>query len=66
MNGTTEIRWTLGSSHDTKRSRPRRVAAGVGAQVDTLHTGIDAATVKTVAQGSHPRLGGTRYTRRAA
>jgi hypothetical protein len=65
MDGTTEIRWTLGSSHDTKHSRPRRITAGVGAQADTLHTGLDPATAETLAQGSHPRLGETRYTRAA-
>ncbi len=66
MDDKTQIRWTLGSSHDTQRARPRRIATGAGGQTETLRARLIGATVETLAQGSDPRLTKTWYTRIAA
>jgi hypothetical protein len=62
MDGETQVRWTLGSSHDTQYRRPRRVAAGSDEQAVTLHTGLNPVAVETVAEASHPRLVGSAHT----
>ncbi len=66
MDGQTQIRWTLGSSHDTQRSRPRRATTGASEQTETLRAKLIAATVEVLAQGSNPRLVGSGHTRIAA
>jgi hypothetical protein len=66
MDGETQIRWTVGCSHDTQSRRPRRVAAGSSVQAETLRARLIAATVEVLAEGSHPRLDTTGYTRTAA
>jgi hypothetical protein len=66
MDGKTQIRWTLGSSHDTRCSRPRRATSGAGAQTGTLCVKPIDATVEILAHASHPRLTETGYVRTAA
>jgi hypothetical protein len=66
MDGKTSIELGFGSSHNTLRSRPRRVAAGAGEQIEMLRAGLSSATVETLAEGSNPRLSKTAYARTAA
>ncbi len=69
MEGKTQIRWTLGSSHDTQRRRPHPVATGSGEsseQTETLYATLVATTIETLLQGSNPRLDKTGYARTAA
>ncbi len=63
MDGKTQIRWTLGSSHDTQRSRPRRATTGASEQTESLRAKLIAATVEVLAHGSNPRLAETAHTR---
>jgi hypothetical protein len=66
MDGKTQIRWTLGSSHDTQRPSPQRIATGAREQAETLRARLITATVEVLAQGSNPRLVKTGHTRTAA
>jgi hypothetical protein len=66
MDGRILIKWDLEPSHYTLRSRPHRLVAGAGEQVEALRARLIAATVETLAEGSHPRLDGTGNTPVAA
>ncbi len=66
MDGETQIRRTLGSSENSRRSGLNGVSVGAGGQIKTLRTRLIAATVEVLAEGSGPRLGGTGNTRTAA
>jgi hypothetical protein len=62
MDDKTQIRWTLGSSHDTQCSRPRRATTGAGAQTGTLCAKPIDATVEVLTHASHPRLVESAHT----
>jgi hypothetical protein len=62
MDGTTQIRWTLGSSQNTQCVGMNRMVAGAGGQAETLRDKLIAATVEIVAMGSNPRLAGSAHT----
>jgi hypothetical protein len=66
MDGKTPIKRAFGPSDDKRRSRRRRVASNAGEQTETLRARLIAATVEVLAQGSHPRLDRTAYTRTVA
>jgi hypothetical protein len=66
MDDKTQIRWTLGSSHDTQRPRSQHPIAGVSERTETLRARLITAIVEALAHGSNPRLGRTRYVRTAA
>jgi hypothetical protein len=61
MDGTTQIRWTLGSSQNARRSGQHGVATGADGRIEALRARLIAATVEVVAEGSHPRLAGSAH-----
>jgi hypothetical protein len=66
MEGGTQLERALRPSQIAQRTGVERVTAGAGGRIEALRARLIAATVETVAEGSHPRLAKTRYARTAA
>jgi hypothetical protein len=63
MDGNTRVTWVLGPSRDPRQTRPQRIAAGIRERNETVHGSALAVMDKPVAEGSNPRLVGTRHVR---
>ncbi len=63
MDGKTRITWVLRPSQNTQRTRPQRLATGIGERREALRAKLIAATVEVFADASSPRLRQSRDMR---